>query len=75
MKHLKIRKIGNSAGIVLPKDVLARLNVGEGDKLFLIEAPDGSIRLSRHDPEHEKVVETAREVMKEYRDTFKELAK
>ena len=75
MKHLKIRKIGNSVGIVLPKDVLARLDVGEGDDLFLIEAPDGSVKLSRHDPKHEKVVKTAREVMREYRDTFKALAK
>ncbi len=75
MKHLKIRKIGNSAGIVLPKEVLARLNVKEGDELYLVEAPDGSIKLSRHDPEHEKIVETAREVMREYRDTFKALAK
>ncbi len=75
MKHLKIRKIGNSYGVVLPKDVLDHLKVKEGDELFLIDAPDGSLKITPHDPEHEKVVETAREVMREYRDTFKELAK
>lgn len=75
MQHLKIRRIGNSLGVVLPKELLSRLNVSEGDELFVVDAAEGSIRLTPYDPKHEKAVETAREVMKEYRDTFKALAK
>lgn len=52
-----------------------RYNSGEGDELFVIEGVEGSLRLSPYDPKREKVVETARAVMKEYRDTFKALAK
>ena len=75
MEYLKIRKIGNSYGVVLPKEVLDHLKVQEGDKLFLVDTPDGGLKVTPHDPMHDKVVETAREVMREYRDTFKALAK
>ena len=57
-KPLKITKIGNSAGIVLPKDVLARLRVGPGDQLYLSEAPDG-VRLSAVDPDFAAKMEAA----------------
>ena len=54
MNALKIRQIGNSLGVVLPKEALSRLNVKEGDQLFLTEAPDGSVRLTPYDPDFEK---------------------
>lgn len=73
-KSLKITKIGNSAGIVLPKDVLARLRVGPGDQLYLSEAPDG-VRLSAVDPDFAAKMEAAEAIMREDRDILRELAK
>jgi putative addiction module antidote len=72
---LQIRKIGNSVGLILPKELLARLNLKEGDKLYPVEQPDGSLRLSPFNPKHARTMEIAREVMHEYRDTFAALAK
>jgi putative addiction module antidote len=72
---LQIRKIGNSVGVILPKDLLARLNLKEGDKFYPVEQPDGSLRLSPYDPKHARTMQVAREVMHEYRDTFAALAK
>lgn len=74
MKHVTIRKIGNSLGVVLPREVLAKLRVGEGDKLFLVESADG-MRITPHDPEFERQMQVADEVMHEYRDVLRELAK
>ena len=73
-KPLKITKIGNSAGIVLPKDVLARLRVGPGDALYLTEAPDG-VRLSAIDPEFEEQMTVAEEIMRRDRNVLRALAK
>jgi len=73
-KPLKITRIGNSAGIVLPKDVLARLRVGLGDALYLTEAPDG-VRLTAVDPEFTHKMEAAEAIMREDRDILRELAK
>jgi putative addiction module antidote len=50
MLELKVRKFGNSLGVVLPKDVINRLQTGDGDKVFLIEAADGDYRLTSYDP-------------------------
>src|ERR1700736_3134554 len=72
---LQIRKIGNSVGVILPKELLARLNLKEGDKLFPVEQPDGSLRLSPFNPKHARTMEIARKIMHEYRDTFAALAK
>jgi putative addiction module antidote len=74
MTALKLRKIGNSVGVVLPKDVLARLRVAEGDKLFVHDTPDG-IKLSAHDAEFEEQMKIAREIMHERRAVLRELAK
>lgn len=74
MSSLKIRKIGNSLGVVLPKDVLARMRVSEGDKLFVHDTPDG-ISLTPTDADFEQQMKIAREVMHEYRDVLRELAK
>lgn len=74
MATLKLRAVGNSVGLVLPKDVLAKLGLKEGDNLHLVEAPDG-FRLKRADPEFERQMEVAREVMRRRRAVLRELAK
>ena len=61
-RTLKITKIGNSAGVVLPKDVLAHLQVGVGDHLSLVPTPDG-IELRRCEPEEQDQMAAAREIM------------
>ncbi len=73
-KPLKITRIGNSAGIILPKEVLARLRVGPGDELYVSEAPDG-IRLTATDPSFAEKMEVAEKIMREDRDILRELAK
>jgi putative addiction module antidote len=75
MSTLKLRAIGNSVGVVLPKELLARLNIGEGDVLHAVEQPDGGLLLTTVDPEVEEQLRLGRELMKEYRDTFRALAK
>ena len=75
MATLKLRAIGNSVGVVLPKELLARLHVAEGDTLHAVETPDGGLLLTPHDPEVEEQLRHGRELMKRYRETFRELAK
>jgi putative addiction module antidote len=74
MTALKVRKVGNSLGVVLPKDVLSRMKVVEGDKLFFSESPDG-YRVTRGDPQFEEQMRVARAVMKRRRAALRELAK
>jgi len=71
---LKITSIGNSAGVILPRELLARLRLAKGDELFAIETPDG-VRLSVFDPELAEQMEAAEQVMKEDRDVLRKLAK
>lgn len=71
---LKLTKIGTSTGAVFPKELLARLKVEKGDFLYVVETPEGYL-LTPYDPSIAEQVETGREFMKEYRDTFKALAK
>jgi putative addiction module antidote len=73
-RTLKVRKIGNSLGVVLPKDVLAKLNVGEGAELTVSETPDG-VALTAFDDETRRQLEIARDIMRRYRNTLRELAK
>ena len=73
-KPLKITRIGNSAGIILPKEVLERLRVGLGDTLHLTEAPDG-VRLTATDPEFERQMEMAEQIMRRDRNVLRALAK
>ena len=75
MVELKIVKIGNSLGVRLPREVLSRMHLGDGDKLILSEAPEGGYRLSAYDPEFERQLEIAEQGMREYRNTLCELAK
>lgn len=74
MLDLKVRKIGNSLGVTLPKEVLKRLHLKEGDKVFLVEAPDGSYRITPYDPEFEQQMRLAEEGMSRYRNTLRALA-
>lgn len=73
-KPLKLIKIGNSTGVILPKEVLARLRVAQGDELSVSETADG-IALSRADEAFERQMAAAREVMKRRRNALRELAK
>ena len=70
---LKIKKIGNSAGIILPKEVLAKLRADVGDELFLTEAPDG-VRLSASNPDFAAKMALAEAIMREDRDILRVLA-
>ena len=72
---LQIRKIGNSVGLTLPKDLLARLKLKEGDKLYAVEQTERGLKLTPYDPKHEKAMEIARRGFRKYADTFKVLAK
>ena len=74
MVELKVRRFGNSLGVVLPKEVINRLRTGEGERLFLIEAADGDYRLTPYDPAFEKKIEKAEEIMKRYRNALHALA-
>jgi putative addiction module antidote len=71
---LKVTTVGSSAGVVLPKEVLARLKIEKGDTLFLTEAPDG-YRITPYDPDFERQMELARRVMRERRHVLRDLAK
>ena len=70
---LKITTIGNSAGVILPKDLLARLRLGKGDELYALETPDG-IRLTVYDPTLAEQMEVAERVMRERRALLNKLA-
>lgn len=75
MVELKVRKFGNSLGVVLPKDVINRLQAKDGERLFLLEAPDGSYRLTPYDPGFEKKMTKAEDIISRYRHTLHVLAK
>jgi putative addiction module antidote len=72
---LQIKKIGNSTGLILPKELLARLKLREGDKLHVVEHTERSIKLSPYDPKHARAMEIARQSFRKYADTYKALAK
>ena len=74
MTALKLTQIGNSVGVILPKELLARLKVEKGDTLFATDAANG-VTLTPYDPELEAQLQAGREFMREYRDTFHQLAK
>lgn len=74
MLILKLIQIGNSVGVVLPKELLARMNLDKGATVFVTKTPDG-IALTPYDPALEEQLKAGREFMQEYRDTFHHLAK
>jgi putative addiction module antidote len=71
---VKVRKVGNSLGVILTKDVVESLGVAEGDELFAIRTPDG-IRLTPYDPDFAMAIESTRDYMRRHRDALHELAK
>ncbi len=71
---LLIKKIGNSLGFILPKELAARLKLKEGDKLHVVEQTERGIKLSPYDPKHAKAMELARRSFRKYADTYKALA-
>jgi putative addiction module antidote len=74
MAPLKLTRVGNSVGIVLPKEALARLHVRAGDKLYLTESPEG-YRVTPYDPAFAAQFTAAEKVMKRHRTVLRELAK
>ena len=74
MQTLKLTQIGNSVGVILPREMLAKLGVTKGDTLYAIDQPDG-VRLTVADPDFAAQMEVARQVMKERRAVLRELAK
>ena len=74
MFSLKLTRIGNSLGLILPKEVLARLKLAKGDEIFITEAPDG-YRITPHNPAFEAQMTAARKIMKRRRAVLRELAK
>ena len=73
--ELKLRRIGNSVGVVLPKEVLAHLKVGEGDTICVTQTVDGGLRFGPSNDEFKKQMEAAENVIARYRRTLRELAK
>jgi putative addiction module antidote len=73
--ELKVRKFGNSLGVVLPREVINRLQTGENEPLFLIEAPEGGYRLTPYDPQFEKKMAKADDIISRYRNTVHVLVK
>jgi len=71
---VKLSQIGNSLGVIFPKEALAVLQVGKGDTLTFTSAPDG-FRVTPYDSDMDKQIEAGREFMHEYRDTLRALAK
>ncbi len=74
MQSLKLIQIGNSVGVILPKEILARLKLEKGDTVFVTETPDG-FAVTPYDPALEEQINAGREFMREFRDTFHQLAK
>lgn len=74
MTALKLTQIGNSVGVVLPKEMLSRLKLEKGDTVFVTDTADG-IRLTPYDPDFEAQMSAARRIMKKRRDVLRELAK
>lgn len=74
MPKVKVTTVGSSTGVVLPKEILAKLKVGKGDTLHVTETPRG-IELSPYDPTFEQEMSAARKVMRRYRNALRQLAK
>ncbi len=70
---LKVTTVGNSTGVVLPRELLVRLRLNKGDTLYVTETPDG-IKLTPYDPEFARQMEVAEDVMHRHRDLLRRLA-
>jgi putative addiction module antidote len=74
MLKLKLTQIGNSVGLILPKEVLTLLKVEKGDSVFVTETPEG-VSISPYDTSVDEQLKLGREIMREYRDTLRILSK
>ena len=74
MLKLKVKQVGNSAGVVLPKEALNHLNVDKGDEVYLVETEDG-YTITQYDPEFEEQMEAMEAVGRQYKNTLRELAR
>jgi putative addiction module antidote len=72
---IEIKRIGNSTGVILPKELLTRLQLKQGQQLHITELPGGGFQALPYDPEFEKTMEIVDEIIDEYRDTLAALAK
>ena len=75
MTTLKLTAIGTSTGVIIPKEMLARMNLSKGDVLFATESPDGGYRLTPYDPDFAAKMEKADDIMRRYKNTLHVLAK
>jgi putative addiction module antidote len=75
MATLKLTAVGTSTGVVIPKEMLVRLNVAKGDMLYAVEMPDGGYRLTPYDPGFAEKMSKMEDIMKRYRNTLNVLAK
>lgn len=75
MIALKLTQVGNSVGVLLPKEALAKLGVEKGDTLYLTDSPGGDMRLSAYNPGVAEEITLGETFMDDYRDTFRALAK
>ncbi|MDY6852754.1 MAG: AbrB/MazE/SpoVT family DNA-binding domain-containing protein [Thermodesulfobacteriota bacterium] len=73
MTTLKVTTVGNSVGVVLPKEILSKLRVSKGDNLYVLETPDG-IELTPYQPDFAKQMDLAGEVVRENRDVLRKLS-
>jgi len=74
MTTLKLTAIGTSTGVIIPKEMLARMNLSKGDALYAVESPDGGYRLTPYDPAFAQKMEKADDIMRRYRNTLHVLA-
>lgn len=74
MMNLKVTTVGNSTGIILSKEILAKLRVDKGDILYAVETPNG-VELTPYDPKFAHQMDLAEDIMREERDVLKKLAK
>ena len=72
---IEIKKIGNSDGLILPKELMQRLDLKRGQELHVTELAGGGLQLLPYDPDFEKTMQIADELMDEYRDSLAVLAK
>jgi len=72
---VRLKKIGNSTGMILPKEIMARLNLSTGDQFYVTLTAEGGLQFTPYDPRFEKAMEVARRGMKIYRNALAELAK
>ncbi len=75
MIKLKVRKFGNSLGVVLPKEVVNRLHTKDGEPLFLTEAREGGYQIPSHDPATKEKLAKAEDIINRYDNTLRVLAK